>query len=302
MENPEKRIYKPADGNDTLSELRRYQDELDKKRKEMKKKNFHFFVGLMVVIFSLVGFIGCIVQGVSVVLEKQDMKNKAALETYSGFMLAVAAVDPEPFDDITAAPMEELVEIAVWSIIGSDLEPEKYSYSSDELVIPASEVESAFLRYFGTAVVIEHCSVTGYGYEFSYSADDNAYYIPLTTIEPLYTPHITDAQVKGDAVIVTLGLINTNSWQQNSQTGDMETPDPDKIIKVTLRKSGGYTAIGAIQTSARPEISIADIINSAENTTTVAVESSTAAADSTTEAEASGTAETTVAAETASAS
>lgn len=306
MENPEKRIYKPADGNDTLSELRRYQDELDKKRKEMKKKNFHFFVGLMVVIFSLVGFIGCIVQGVSVVLEKQDMKNKAALETYSGFMLAVAAVDPEPFDDITAAPMDELVEIAVWSIIGSDLDPEKYSYSSDELVIPASEVESAFLRYFGTAVVIEHCSVTGYGYEFSYSADDNAYYIPLTTIEPLYTPNITDAQVKGDTVVVTLGLINTSSWQQDSQTGDMEKPDPDKVIKVTLRKSGGYTAIGAIQSSARPEISIVDVVNPAENTTTVAVETSSAASSeaSTDEAgtEASSSAEATETAETTTAS
>lgn len=281
MENIDKLMPNTDNNNDTLSELKRYQKEFDKKRKENRKKNFNFFVGLIVIIFSLIGFFGCVFQGVSVFLAKQDEKNKAALETYSDFMLAVAAVDPDPFDDITAAPMDELVEIAVWSIIGADLDPEKYSYSSGELVIPAAEIEAAFLRYFGTAVVIEHCSVIGYGYEFSYSEDDNAYFIPLTTIEPLYTPHITDAQVKGDAVVVTLGLINSNAWQQNSSTGDMERPDPDKVIKVTLRKSGGYTAIGAIQSTALPETAMVEVFtNPAEQTTAIAAE--TASGDETT--------------------
>lgn len=273
MENIDKLIPDTDGGNDTLSELKRYQKELDAKRKENRKKNFSFCVGLIIIVFSLIGFSGVIFQGVSFFLAKQEENNKAALETYSGFMLAVAAVDPQPFDDITAASMDELVEIAVWSIIGSDLDPEKYSYSSSELVIPASEVEAAFLRYFGTAVVIEHRTVTGYGYEFSYSEDDNAYFIPLTAIEPLYTPHITDAQVKGDAVVVTLGLINTSAWQQNSSTGDMERPDPDKVIKVTLRKSGGYTAIGAIQSTALPETAIVEVFtNPAEQTTAIVIE------------------------------
>lgn len=289
MENLDKLLSEAEGGSDTISELRRYQRELDKKRKENKKKNFHFFVGLMVIIFSLVGFAGCIIQGVSVILSKQEQKNNAALETYSEFMLAVAAVDPRPFDDITAAPMDELVEIAVWSIIGSDLEPEKYSYSSDELMIPASEVEAAFLRYFGTAVAVEHCTVSGYGYEFTYSADDNAYYIPLTTIEPLYTPDIKDAQAKGDSVVVTLGLINTNAWQQDSLTGDMERPDPDKVIRVTLRKSGGYTAIGAIQSSALPEISIAEMLTNAAEVTTAAQESASGESAETTAAASSET-------------
>ncbi len=271
----------PFDENEmraSQGEASLFQQQLDNRRKALKKRRLQFVTGLAVMLFALVGIVGIIVQTVGFFSDRHEEKQGSALDTYNSFMLAVAAVDPEPFDDVTAADMEELIEIAVWSILGADLEPSRYEYSSGELAIPAADVEAAFTRYFGTALTIEHRNVTGYGYEFTYSEDDNAYYIPLTTIEPLYTPTVTEGETRGDSVILTVGLINADSWQQDAKTGDMVKPDPDKFIKVTLRQSGSGAYIGAIRTTALPETAIVEVFTTAKTSE----EESTALSEETT--------------------
>ncbi|MBR3767387.1 MAG: hypothetical protein IKL10_03995 [Clostridia bacterium] len=232
--------------------------ELIRKQKETRHRNLSFIFGLIVVIFSLIGFLGCIFYGIGFIRDKADIKKNAEFAAYNEFLLAVAAVDPMPFDDITAADSGELVEIAVWSIIGAELEPDKYDYSSGELAIPVSDIEAAFIRYFGNQLPIKHQSVTGYGYEFTYNEEDGCYYIPLTAIEPLYTPVVTEVENKGDTQTLTMGLINASSWKQDSKTGEILKPDPDKFIKVTLRHSGGSKYIGAIRTTSSIETAFAD--------------------------------------------
>lgn len=244
-------------------------------RKKQIKKKLSFVFGLTVVIFSLIGFFGCIAFIVGQISERNEKKTEAEFARYNEFLIAVAAVDPLPFDDVTAADMGELVEIAVWSIIGSDLEPDKYDYSSGELAIPAADIEAAYQYYFGSQLSIVHQSVTGYGYEFSYSSEDNCYYIPLTTIEPVYTPEVTEAVSKGDTVTVTLGLVNSSAFRQDSATGKVSEAEPDKYVKVTLRTSAGSTYIGAIQTTSLPETAIVEVFTTTKTEETSAEETGT---------------------------
>lgn len=243
-----------------------YRQQIFDRQKEKRKKNFYFVFGLIAVIFSLIGFFGCILLSVNFFRDKNAQKEEAEFKEYNEFLVAVAAVDPDNFDDITAASMEELIEISVWSIISSDLEPDKYDYSSGELAIPLMDVETAFREYFGTQLTIGHQSVTGYGYEFSYSEEDSCYYIPLTTIEPLYTPSVTDSEVKGDTVTLTVGFINANSWKQDSATGDISRPDPDKFVKITLRTSGQDSFISAIRSTSLPETAIVEVFTTEKTT------------------------------------
>lgn len=255
-----------------------YREQLEARMRQERKNRFSFVFGLLTVIFSLIGFLGCILFGINFFREKTLEKKTQDFESYNELLVAVAAVDPAPFDDITGAAMEELIEIAVWSIIGADLEPDKYDYSSGELAIPVAEVEAAYTKYFGTDKPIVHTSVTGYGYEFSYNAELGCYYIPLTTIEPFYTPDVTEAQVKGGTVTLTVGLINANAWKQDSKTGAVSKPDPDKFIKVTMRSSGSASYIGAIRTSALPETALVQVFTTnAPEETTVAEETAAAA-------------------------
>ncbi len=241
------------ENNPLFDDAGMYRRELLSRQKQERKKKLSFIFGVLVVIFSLIGFFGCVLFGVNIFRNKTLEKKTQDFQAYNEFLVAVAAVDPAPFDDITGADMEELIEIAIWSIIRSDLEPDEYDYSSGELAIPVAEIEAAYTRYFGTHNPISHRTVTGYGYEFTYNEDYSCYYIPLTTMEPFYTPTVTEAETKGDTVTLTVGLINGNAWKQDSVTGDLLKADPDKFIKVTLRNSGGTSYIGAIQSSSLPE-------------------------------------------------
>lgn len=247
------------EGNPLLENKEAYLRELEKRKKTESKKRFSFIFGLATVVFSLIGLGGCILTGIGFIRTQGEEKQSREFDAYNEFLVAVAAVDPAPFDDITGASSEELVEIAVWSIIGAELEPDKYDYSTGELAIPVSDVETAYTRYFGTDKPIVHTSVTGYGYEFSYNAEKGCYFIPLTAIEPFYTPRVTASEKKADSVTLTVGLINSNVWKQNSVTGELSRPEPDKFIKVTLRTSGGASYIGAIRSTNLPETAIVDV-------------------------------------------
>ncbi len=240
---------------------------LENQKKEKKKKGFGFLVGLLIVIFSVVGVVLTVMNITEYFTEKNEIKAQDEFTVYNEFFIPVAAVDPASFDDVGSAKPEELIEIAVWSIIGSDLKPQDYVYTDKELLIPAEKIEEAFRAYFGNSVQISHTSVTGYGYEFSYNAEENTYYIPLTAIEPMYTPEVISREVKGDTEVLTVGLINSSSWKQDSSTGDLTRPDPDKYLRVTLIRSGSSMYITALRAASVPETAIVDIFtNSAEET------------------------------------
>ncbi len=247
-----------------------YRQEIYNSRKIKQKKNISFVFGFVTVIFSLIGLFGCVFLALNFFSNKTAQKKEAQFEEYNRFLVAVAAVDPSHFDDITASSMEELIEIAVWSIMRSDLEPDKYDYSSGELAIPVSDVENAFVKYFGTQVSIIHQTVTGYGYEFSYNEEDGCYYIPLTTLEPLYTPKVTAAETKGDALTLTVGLINANAWKQDNINGEISRPDPDKYVKITLHTAGQGSYISAVRSTSLPETAIVEVFTTkkAEEETT----------------------------------
>ena len=267
------------ENNPLLEKSEMYHLELLRGREKERRKKFSFVFGFIVVIFSFIGFFGCVLSGVNLFMEKAAEKKTQDFESYNEFLVAVAAVAPDPFDDITGASMEELIEIAVWSIIGADLEPDRYDYSSGELAIPVYDVEQAYVRYFGTDMPISHRSVTGYGYEFSYNAEDGCYYIPLTTIEPFYTPDVTQTELKGDTVILTVGLINANAWKQDARTGEISKPDPDKFIKVTLRTSGRDSYISAIRSTNTPETALVQVFTT-EVVTEIAETTAVAEAES----------------------
>ncbi|MCR4593611.1 MAG: hypothetical protein K5761_00980 [Clostridiales bacterium] len=240
-------------------------DTVTKKHKGTHKSAMP--VGIIIVIFALVGLVTAVygaIFGIRYLVDKS--KN---YEGYNKMLTPVVLIDPTNFDDITHADMSELIEISIWSILKSDISPEKYESGSGGLVIPKADVEKAFTKLFGSEVKPKHASIEGYDYEFIYDADKGTYTVPLTSVTPIYTPDVISISKSSDSTVLTVAMISGDGWEQG-ENGKLVSPSPDKYIKVTLRTVDGKSYISAIQTTTTPEVATVD-----DNTTETESESLT---------------------------
>lgn len=213
-----------------------------------KRSPLNFIVGLTVVILTVIGFISVadFVYG-----KIQVTANKARQEqeqVYEDFISPVIMNDPDTFDDITKANLQQLLSIAIWSVIDSGADPEKYEYTDGGMLMPQKEVEDEFLSLFGSEVAISHGTVDGgEGVIFSYSKKKQCYIIPITGIMPIYLPDVRQADEKENSVVLTVGYLASADWVQDSE-GNMVPPEPGKYMKITLGKnSDGTFFVKAIQ-------------------------------------------------------
>ncbi len=213
-----------------------------------KKSPLNFIVGLVVVILTVIGFIS-VVDFVSDKIQTTANKSKQTqLQLYEDFISPVIMNDPDTFDDITKADLQQLLSIAIWSVIDTGADPEKYEYTDDGMLIPQKEVEEEFLSLFGSEVTLGHSTVDGGdGVTFKYSKKKQCYIIPITGIMPIYLPDVTQADEKDNSVVLTVGYLASADWVQDSD-GNMVPPEPGKYMKITLGKNtDGSFFVKAIQ-------------------------------------------------------
>ena len=211
-------------------------------------------VGILVILLACYGVFQLVQMGITWYKGHNAEKETADTAAYYEYLIPAAAIDIDPFEDITAADMSELVEMAVWAVLNSGLDATQYQYDADELLLPEAQVAAAFVRFFGTERTIAHATVEGYGYQFTYDAAGHVYRIPLTTISPLYTPVITETETKGDSTVLTVGYLNAGLYAMDPITGELTAPDPDKFVKVTLRAASTGTYISAVRSLGVPEV------------------------------------------------
>lgn len=215
----------------------------------MKKKRSkpNLIVGLAVLLLAFVGAATLIITATREISRSVNEKNAEKYAAYEEFIAPVIMNDPDTFDDVTLADQGQLVSMAIWSILDSSPEADKYEYTDDGMLLPAEEVEESFRRLFGDQVKIIHSNVDGGGIDFRYSEKKKAYVIPITGIEPIYTPRVIDAKENSSSVELTVGYLYSSDWQQDSE-GNMIPPEPGKYMKITLGKNSdeGYF-IRAIQ-------------------------------------------------------
>lgn len=217
----------------------------DKVKKKRSKPNL--IVGIAVLILALVGTVSLIITAGNKISAGIQQKNAEKYSAYEEFIAPVIMNDPDTFDDITLADSGQLLSIAIWSVLDSNPEPDKYEYTDDGMLLPQKEVEEKFASLFGSEVKVIHSNVDGGGIDFKYSEKKKAYLIPITGITPIYTPKVIDAKEKSSSIELTVGYLHSSDWQQDSN-GNMAAPEPGKYMKITLGKnSDGSYFVRAIQ-------------------------------------------------------
>lgn len=234
-----------------------------KKKKRKRARPWAFWLGLVMAVLTLVGLVSVVLIGVDTV--KRAVARVQNVEGYNKMLVPVVMNDPDMFDDISKADMSQLLDISIWSILRGELSPDKYEYDGSNMIIPEDDVTAEYTKLFGTEVPPVHATVSGYGYEFTYNAAEKTYSIPLTGIEPTYTPRVTDVDKKSNTIVLTVAYIAGNGWAQDSQ-GNMIAPEPDKYVKVTLREADGNYYINSMQMTSTPETATASVTAAPETT------------------------------------
>ncbi len=213
-----------------------------------KKSPLNFIVGLIVVILTVIGLIS-VIDFVSDKVQSTANKSKQEqTQLYEDFISPVIMNDPDTFDDITKANLQQLLSIAIWSVIDGGADPEKYEYTDGGMLMPQKEVEDEFVSLFGNEITLSHSTVDGGdGVTFKYSKKKQCYVIPITGIMPIYLPDVTEVNEKDNSVVLTVGYLASADWVQDSE-GNMVPPEPGKYMKITLGKnSDGSFFVKAIQ-------------------------------------------------------
>ena len=217
--------------------------------KKKKRSKSNLIVGMVVLLFALVGVVAIVVTGVQKAGDFMQAKNAEKYSAYEEFIAPVIMNDPDTFDDVTVADPSQLISITIWSLLDSNSEPDKYEYTDGGMLVPAKQVEEKFVSLFGDEVRLVHANVDGGGIDFKYSEKKKAYLIPITGITPIYTPKVVSAKENSSSIELTVGYLSSTDWQQDSE-GNMVAPEPGKYMKITLGKNGesGYF-VRAIQTN-----------------------------------------------------
>lgn len=210
-----------------------------------KKKKAPFIIGLVVLIFAVIGVISV---GVNI---KNAISQRVATEddysAYAEYLTWVVGIDPDQFTDITKADFDDLLNIAVCSLLTDQVKTGEYDVTEQGMVVPATDVEQYFRKMFGNDVQIVHATVQGYGYEFQYDATTHSYNVPLTGVVPPFSPRIESVSKTGGLITLKVGYVGTNNIEV-AANGTIAAAQPDKYMEITLKETvdGGFNLISIV--------------------------------------------------------
>ncbi len=212
--------------------------------KKEKKKKAPFIAGLAVLCLAAVGLANIIGAITDKVAPKGD-ESKEYTE-YSTFLTWVVGVDPTPFSDVTKADKNELLNIALCSLLQNDKTTASYEVTEKGLVVPKADVEKQYARMYGAETPIVNANVVGYGYEFTYDVGRECYYVPITGVSPVFSVRIESVKKTGGIIELRVGYIGVNNVEVKPD-GTLEPASPDKYATITLKKTDdGFNLISLI--------------------------------------------------------
>lgn len=221
-----------------------------KKRRGSNKAAFP--LGLILILFAVVGVIFSVNAGIKGVKKLTD--NTAKKLEYQEWLVPVVMYDPDMFDDVSSADIDQLTVCAVWAIIKDDsIYPGVYETDDvGNIMIPQADVNKKFAELFGTDAVPTHVGVKGYFDEFTYSEQSQCYLVTSTGSVPIYTPKVISVKKSSNTVVLTVGYLAGEAWAQ-AEDGSYIEPAPTKYVNITLRENNDGYYISAMQATDAPE-------------------------------------------------
>lgn len=175
-------------------------------------------LGLIVLIFAVIGMIATVVTGVNIVKKVRDTSHLKDEMYYT--LLPLMQYAPVAFDDPDESKQDALIQAALFEITNREWIRQQQSsdyvspYEVDEYgrtAVPISDVTAAYNKLFGVDT-LPYCHTfgddAGTYFTYEYDAEHQLYYVPYSATSSAYEPVIDTIQRAGSFYKVRVGYVH----------------------------------------------------------------------------------------------
>ncbi len=259
---------------ETLSEM--LQQAQPKRRRRTSRgtrrgqRRFAALIGLVVLLFSIVGVISVGVMAVKLIQKASD--HTELMIELRDLAAPLVEYQPKSFESLEDAEDDTLLRAAIFRITEaerirqlaiqktSENHEAKSNYDIDEngrLIVPIQEVNAAFEAMFGTAITPHHQSLSkdmdgndlSESYAIVYDKSHACYHVPNSEYGSLYTTSVDDIKLSGKEAKIRINYALTLDLPIDKYGNDLP-PDKNTISSsqwIHFRKEGGKWTIFSVE-------------------------------------------------------
>lgn len=180
------------------------------------KKTFHTILGAVLTFFAVIGLF------VSFKFAFLGIKNFSSgsgkKDEFTNVIYPAVLMDIVSFDSPSQLPNDQIISVALWSLIMSQRDMQKYEQTFDVISVPAIDVESYAANLFdGELPQINHETVGVGELKFYYNEESKSYNVPVNPITFTYMPNITSISKDGDDYVVSIDYLKeVPQWMEDN--------------------------------------------------------------------------------------
>jgi len=192
---------------------------------QVEKRKWAAALGTVVIVFALVGVVATGWAAVAGVNRLLNNPNKYS--DYATLISPLASLDPMPFEDITAADPDTLVQAGILACLEQRNIDEMETDSLGRLILPVVELEAQAKRLFGSGIVLEY-QTFGESDAFEYDELRKSYHVPAYNMRQTIV-RVTKSVRAGDVTTLSVDCFYTGGEFDESDLPPNAVPDKKMV-------------------------------------------------------------------------
>jgi hypothetical protein len=191
------------------------------------------------VVLAIMGIIAVIWGSMNLTMRVLDNSSeKAQLED---FIRPIVMYNPTPFETPADIPADQLLLYSMWGTL-TDEKAKSYVYSdTQELMVPASDLNVAAFSLFGDSITLEHQTFGDILTRYTYDEDTGIYYVPTHAELYVYSPEVQTIEREGELYRLTVGYLPPGNAWTTDFAGNRQSAAAEKVMYYYLsRQRDGY--------------------------------------------------------------
>lgn len=226
--------------------------------KKRRKRRYAAPIGGMFILFAVLGVLTVIYLSFRLTATVLDNTNQRQM--FENIVRPVVMFNPTPFETPTDIENDDLLNFSMWATLLGE-KKDTYTFGeTQELIVPASDLNVAAATLFGPDVSLEHHSFDYFEMSYYYDTESSVYYVPVSVVFNVYTPQVETITRSGDFYELSVGFLSSGiSWQTDFSGGRGE-PVPEKYMNFIMERTKDGYRIAKVQ----DPVAVANIYGSAQ--------------------------------------